>query len=61
MGLYQHPLSEQPCEEGKIHLHLKVEALDTQKGETTCPGQRVKLEQVSFFPAMESEVRQETG
>lgn len=60
-GFTDFVLSEQPCEEDKIHLHLMDEAFETQKGETTCPGQQMLLEQVNFFPAMESEVRQESG
>lgn len=53
-------LSEQPCEEAKIHLHLMDEAFETQKGETTCPGRHMMLEQVHFFPTVDSEVRQES-
>lgn len=53
-------LSDQPCKEDKIHLHLMGEAFETQKGETTSPEQQMLLEQVNFFPAMEAEVRQES-
>jgi len=45
----------------RLFVNLDGEAFETQKGETTCPGQQMLLEQVNFFPAMESEVRQESG